>query len=134
MLNAVLLQNGRSPVGCVFLAKATKVKLHAHVFQADLMAFALYLLPANQGQYDQLATILYAASLGGNKSADQRLSAYGAVTASLKVAYAFTPDTVADVKLETYRQSASMRLGGGGSPSLDPFRARFIQLGITHRF
>lgn len=87
-----------------------------------------------QGQYDQMATIMYAASLAGNKSADQRLSAYGAVTASIKVAYAFTPDTVADAKFETYKQSASMRLGGGGSPSLDPFRARFLQIGITHRF
>ena len=87
-----------------------------------------------QGQYDQLATIRHAASLAGSKSADQRLSAFGAVTASIKVAYAFTPDTVADVKLETYRQSASMRLGGGGSPGLDPFRARFIQVGLTHRF
>jgi hypothetical protein len=87
-----------------------------------------------QGRYDQMATILHAASLGGSKSADQRLSAFGAVTASIKVAYAFTPDTSADVKLETYRQSASMRLGGSGSPSLDPFRARFIQVGITHRF
>jgi hypothetical protein len=87
-----------------------------------------------QGQYDQMATIMYAASLAGNKSADQRLSAYGAVTASIKVAYAFTPDTVADAKFETYKQSTSMRLGGGGSPSLDPFRARFLQVGITHRF
>jgi len=87
-----------------------------------------------QGRYDQLATILHAASLAGNKSADQRLSGYGAVTASIKVAYAFAPDTVADVKLETYRQSGSLRLGGGGSPGLDAFRARFLQVGLTHRF
>jgi hypothetical protein len=86
-----------------------------------------------QGQYDELGTIMRAASLQGSKSADQRLSAYGAVTLSMKVAYAFTPDTVVDAKLETYRQTAALRFGGG-SPGLDPFNARFFQLGLTHRF
>ena len=87
-----------------------------------------------QGQYDEFGTIMRAASLQGNKSADQRLAAYGAVTMSMKVAYALTPDTVVDVKLENYRQTAALRLGGAGSPGLDPFNARFVQLGLTHRF
>ena len=86
-----------------------------------------------QGQYDEVGTIRRAASIVGSKSADQRLAAYGAVTLSLKVAYAITPDTVVDAKLETYRQTAALRLGSG-SPGLDPFYARFIQLGLTHRF
>jgi len=87
-----------------------------------------------QGQYDTLATMQRAASLTGNKSADQRLSAWGAVTLSLKASYALTPDTTVSAKLESYRQSASWRLGGGGSPGLDPFRASFVQVGMTHHF
>jgi hypothetical protein len=87
-----------------------------------------------QGQYDPLATFLYAAGLTGSKSADQRLASYGALTLSIKAAYAVAPDTVLDVKLDSYRQSAALRLGGGGSPGLELFRARFIQLGLTHRF
>jgi Protein of unknown function (DUF3570) len=87
-----------------------------------------------QGQYDTLATILRAAGLSGNKSADQRLANYGAVTLSMKVAYAITPTTTADVKLDVYRQAASLQLNGVGSPGLDPFKAQFVQLGITHRF
>lgn len=86
-----------------------------------------------QGQYVQLDTILRAISLQGNKSADQRLAAFGAATQSLKVSYAFTPDTVVDAKVEIYRQRAGLRLGGG-SPGLDPFNARFMQVGLTHRF
>lgn len=86
-----------------------------------------------QGQYDETGTIIRAATLAGNKSADQRLAAYGAVTLSMKVAYAIAPDTVIDAKLETYRQSAALRLGSG-SPGLAPFYARFFQVGLTHRF
>lgn len=87
-----------------------------------------------QGNPDPTATIWYAAALQGDKSADARLAAYGAVTASLRTAYAFTPDTVGDIKLDWYRQDSAWRLGGGGSPGLDALRARFIQVGITHRF
>lgn len=88
----------------------------------------------SQGGYDQLATIQTAASITGYKSADQRLSAFGASTLSLKVAYAFTPNTEVDVKVDNYRQSAALRISGTGSPGLDPFNARFVQLGLTHRF
>lgn len=87
-----------------------------------------------QGQYDMTATILSAMAAPGNNSFDQRLAAFGATTLSMKVAYAFTPDTSADVKVETYRQTAGMRFGGNGSPGLDTFRAQFIQVGLTHRF
>jgi hypothetical protein len=83
-----------------------------------------------QGQDD----MLWFYKLTGNKSADQRLAAWGAITLSLKASYAVTPDTSVSVKLERYRQSAALRLGGGGSPGLDPFHAQFIQVGLTHRF
>lgn len=67
-------------------------------------------------------------------STDQRLAAFGAVTLSIKVGYAITPDTVVDFKYDAYRQSAGKHLGSGGSPGLDPFSARFLQVGLTHRF
>ncbi len=86
------------------------------------------------GQYDTLATITRAATTAGAKSLDQRLSAFGAVTLSLKVSYAATPSTTLSLKVERYRQTAGMRLGGAGSPGLDPFNANFVQVGLGHRF
>jgi hypothetical protein len=88
-----------------------------------------------QGQYDQLAVLTRAAkSFGSNQSTDQRLAAFGAVTLSFKLSYAFTPDTSADIRFDTYRQTAGLHLGGNGSPGLDPFKATFTQIGLTHRF
>lgn len=86
------------------------------------------------GGYDLAGTAARAASISGPKSADQRLSAFGAVTLSLKVGYAIDADTSIDVRLDRYRQSANWRLGGHGSPGLDAFDARFLQIGLTHRF
>ncbi len=98
-------------------------------------AASFYLNPVldAQGVYDTGATIASALAVNGATSFDQRLSAFGAVTLSLTLSYAFTPDTLCDLKLETYRQAASLRLGGG-SPNLDSFHANFLQLGLTHRF
>lgn len=88
-----------------------------------------------QGQYDQLAVLTRAVKrFGSNQSTDQRLAAFGALTLSIKLSYAWTPDTAADVKFETYRQTAGLHWGGEGSPGLDPFTARFVQIGLTHRF
>jgi hypothetical protein len=85
------------------------------------------------GVPDQLATQLRFGSIEGYHSADQRLAAFGAVTLSLKVACEFANGTTADVKLETYRQSSHLK-PGAGSPYLDPFRASFVQLGVSHKF
>jgi Protein of unknown function (DUF3570) len=87
-----------------------------------------------QGQIDSLNSLLKIALAAGDKSADQRLSAFGAVTLSMKVSYALKPDTVVDVKYERYRQTSGLRIGGSGSPGLDPFNANFMQVGLTHRF
>ena len=67
-------------------------------------------------------------------SADQRLSAFGAVTAGLKLAIQFAPDWSGDLKLERYEQRSKWRVGGAGSPGLDPFSAAFIQFGVNKRF
>jgi len=88
-----------------------------------------------QGQYDQIAVITRAVKrAGNNQSTDKRLAAFGAVTLTIKLAYAWSPDTDVDFKVETYRQTADWHLGGQGSPGLDPFRANFVQVGLTHRF
>lgn len=86
-----------------------------------------------QGQYDLGATLAPTANMT-YKSADQRLSAFGAVTLSIKASYAITPNTVVDIKFENYRQTSGLHLGGNGSPGFDTFNANFTQVGLTHRF
>lgn len=67
-------------------------------------------------------------------SADQRLSAFGAVTAGAKVEYRIHPSLSADFKYERYKQMAGWRLTGSGSPGVDPFTATFVQVGLSYRF
>ena len=67
-------------------------------------------------------------------AADQRLSAFGAVTVGLKLGVRFSPDWSADVKGEVYEQRSNWRVGGPGSPGLDPFKAVFLQAGVSRRF
>jgi len=67
-------------------------------------------------------------------SADQRLSAFGAATLGLKVAYAFGDGWSVYAKGERYRQSAGMRWGGDGSPGLARFDARIWQLGLSKQW
>jgi hypothetical protein len=64
-------------------------------------------------------------------SADQRLSAFGAVTAGIKVARQIGQDWSVDIKLERYAQRGAWRVFGNGSPGLDPMRAVSLQLGVT---
>ncbi len=67
-------------------------------------------------------------------SPDQRLSAFGGVTVGLKFGLKFTTDWSADLKAERYEQRAHWRVGGAGSPGLEPFSASFVQLGVNKRF
>ena len=71
---------------------------------------------------------------GQINSGDQRLSAFGAVTMGLKADYKLTPDWSVDGKVEQYEQRADWKLGGEGSPRMDPFRATFVQFGARMRF
>ncbi|MBK1890277.1 DUF3570 domain-containing protein [Undibacterium sp. 14-3-2] len=64
-------------------------------------------------------------------SADQRLSAFGAITAGLKIARQINQDWSVDMKLERYEQRGSWRLFGSGSPGLAPLRATSLQVGFT---
>jgi hypothetical protein len=88
-----------------------------------------------QGQYNQIAVMLRGLANGtSNQSTDQRLAAFGALTWSLKAAYAINVNTSVDVKYESYSQKAALHLGDFGSPGLDDFHATFWQVGLTYRF
>jgi hypothetical protein len=65
---------------------------------------------------------------------DARLSAFGAFTSGIAVAKLLPEGWSVDLKLELYRQRTSWRLGGGGSPGLETFSARWIQAGISKTF
>ncbi|MGA8513315.1 MAG: DUF3570 domain-containing protein, partial [Burkholderiaceae bacterium] len=67
-------------------------------------------------------------------SADQRMSAFGAITLSMKVDYAITDKTTLDVKVDRYQQKSNLRLGGKGSPYIDTFNAQFVQVGFSTKF
>jgi hypothetical protein len=70
----------------------------------------------------------------GFYSADQRLSAFGAITAGLKVSKAFTGGWIIDGKAEYYEQRGDWRIGGEGSTGLEPFKAQMYQVGVTRKF
>jgi hypothetical protein len=67
-------------------------------------------------------------------SADQRLSAFGAVTVSMKVSKELAKLWSVDGKAEYYQQRGEWYTAGKGSPGLDAFDATFIQLGVSRKF
>jgi Protein of unknown function (DUF3570) len=70
---------------------------------------------------------------GSYYSADQRLSAFGAITLGLKMVKEFGDGWTGDAKFEMYQQKASYRIVGTGSPGLAPFNARIFQVGISKK-
>ncbi len=64
-------------------------------------------------------------------TADQRLSAFGAVTWGLKLEKEIGKGTTLDLKWEQYKQRGAWRQFGSGSPGLQDFSARSIMLGMT---
>ncbi len=71
---------------------------------------------------------------GQPSSADQRLSAFGALTLGIKVEKRIAKDWLVDAKYEHYQQRADWCLTGGGDKNLAHFNARFIQLGLSRQF
>lgn len=67
-------------------------------------------------------------------SADHRLSAFGAITAGVKVALPIGKSWLIDAKADYYEQRGDWRIGGDGSPGLAPFKAQFYQVGLYYRF
>ena len=67
-------------------------------------------------------------------SADQRLAAFGALTVGLQVALNLSADWLVALQAARYEQRAGWRLGGNGSPGLDPLQATWVQIGLEKRF
>ena len=67
-------------------------------------------------------------------SPDARLSAFGAVSVSLKLAVRLNTRWSADLKLERYEQRSAWRMGGPGSPGLAPLSANFLTWGLSGAF
>ena len=67
-------------------------------------------------------------------SPDARLSAFGAVSVSLKLAVRLDSRWNADLKLERYEQRSAWRVGGPGSPGLAPLSAKFMTWGLSRTF
>ncbi len=67
-------------------------------------------------------------------SADQRLSAFGAVTAGVKLAWQAQRNWLFDLKFDRYQQRSSWRVGGTGSIGLAPFSATTVQVGASTHF
>ncbi len=67
-------------------------------------------------------------------TADTRLSAFGAITAGVRLAKTFGADVTVDVAVNLYRQRAGWHAGGSGSPGLAEFSARWIEVGFEKRF
>jgi hypothetical protein len=95
-----------------------------------------YTQSAARFYYDPVTDIaVYPGYIGTRKhySADQRLSAFGAVTFGLKAEVRFGRWTT-DAKVEQYEQRSDWRLGGSGSPNLDAFHATIFQVGVGTNF
>lgn len=90
-------------------------------------AARFYLDPPDSGPFPTIPD-------GQTASLDQRLAAFGAITIGQKIAWRVSPAWTLDLKAEYSEQRASWRLGGDGSPDLDPFRYAAVQFGITYRF
>lgn len=71
---------------------------------------------------------------GAPYTADTRLSAFGAITAGVRLAKSFEGGITVDAAVNFYRQRSGWRLGGGGSPGLVEFSARWIEIGFEKRF
>jgi hypothetical protein len=67
-------------------------------------------------------------------TADTRLSAFGAVTVGADVTKALPDGWSAGLKLQFYRQRSDWRVGGAGSPGIEAFSARWIEVGIRRTF
>lgn len=71
---------------------------------------------------------------GAPNTADTRLSAFGAITAGVRLAKSFAGGVSVDVAVNLYRQRSGWRAGGGGSPGIEEFSARWIEVGLEKRF
>lgn len=106
-----------------------KVRLSPSVRYSSQRAARFYLDPGPDGS--PFPPGWQAGTVG---SVDQRLSGFGALTLGMKVAVDVDAHWGLDFKVEQYEQRGSWRLFGKGSPSLAPFSARWLQLGLSYRY
>lgn len=66
-------------------------------------------------------------------SADTRLAAFGALTVGIKAEWRWQAWSF-DLRVDRYEQRPGWRLGGKGSPAIDPLQATLLQLGLAVRF
>lgn len=67
-------------------------------------------------------------------SPDQRLSAFGAITAGMKLSKSIEGGWVADIRADYYQQKSGWRWFGKGSPGLDTLTATILQVGLSKKF
>jgi len=67
-------------------------------------------------------------------SADTRLSAFGAITASLAVEAPLGYGWSGSLRYAFYRQESGWRVFGDGSPGIEPLSARSVELGVRRAF
>jgi len=71
---------------------------------------------------------------GQSYTADERLSAFGAVTLGVRLAKELPHRLTIDVAFNAYRQRGDWRMDVHGSPALAEFSARWIEFGLAKRF
>lgn len=67
-------------------------------------------------------------------SEDHRVSAFGALTYGMKVSKQINRDWLVDIKFERYKQAAALSWFKKGSPGLQTFYARSVQVGVSRQF
>jgi hypothetical protein len=68
------------------------------------------------------------------QSSDQRLAAFGSLSPSLRIERRFDSGLSVEATAGLYRNAASYRAGGGGSPAFETLRAWYIVAGFTQPF
>lgn len=113
--------------------------IRAHTLDLGLtkeIARGLKIVPSLR-YYTQSPARFYASSFAAPSdqgSSDARLSAFGAITASLKLIYEMDARTNLDASLARYRQEAAYRLGGNGSAGFPTLDANFLMVGMSRVF
>jgi len=71
---------------------------------------------------------------GSLYSADTRLAAFGAITAGVIVGKSLWDGWNVSLRADFYRQGPDWRLGGSGSPGIQTFSARWLEVNLTKTF
>jgi len=71
---------------------------------------------------------------GSLYSADTRLAAFGAITAGVIVGKSLWDGWNVSLRADFYRQDPDWRLGGSGSPGIQTFSARWLEVNLTKTF